>query len=387
MQSNSDLSASSASRTLGTVAQDRRPSRASDQAPDRASKDERADSAHAAKLHRKSEVENKDRKSANGSRASTFDRALERSRTQADRSHAQSSKRSAHDEAPSNATEAPSAADRAAELVPELKPETAGASVAADGSPQDAPKPSSRTSLDELLVPGDAMARQGPADPSTTLFPQTVPLPLTDLTAALEADAKDALASDVSTSEALAKVSTKAKPTEILVPSATPPSVEKPEVELARKAAAPPAATARAQNTERAAEILRQVRVQLSPETRQAVIRLHPAELGRVSIHIEVRDRGVDAVVRAERPETLAALGHHLPELRAHLASSGLDVRDIQLSLGFDDRSNPKSGDGADRSAASAARREDGNEPSVHDTAALTRAIGAIGANGIDTYA
>ena len=120
---------------------------------------------------------------------------------------------------------------------------------------------------------------------------------------------------------------------------------------------------------------------------RQAVIRLHPAELGRVSIHIEVRDHGVEAVVRAERRETLVALDHHLPELRAHLASSGLDVRDIQLSLGFDERSNPRSDDDARRSVAPAARGEEGGEPSAHDTAALTRAIGSIGASGIDTYA
>ena len=95
---------------------------------------------------------------------------------------------------------------------------------------------------------------------------------------------------------------------------------------------------------EQASDILKQVRLHLSPETRSATVNLKPAELGRVSIRIVVDGDQVQAVIRAESPEALAALEQYMPELQAALGDRGFQDADLELSLGFDgeDRDQPE---------------------------------------------
>ena len=87
---------------------------------------------------------------------------------------------------------------------------------------------------------------------------------------------------------------------------------------------------------EQASDVLKQVRLHLSPETRSATVNLKPAELGRVSIRIVVDGDQVQAVVRAESPEALEALDQYMPELQAALGDHGFQEADIDLSLGFE---------------------------------------------------
>jgi flagellar hook-length control protein FliK len=87
---------------------------------------------------------------------------------------------------------------------------------------------------------------------------------------------------------------------------------------------------------EQASDILKQVRLHLSPETRSATVNLKPAELGRVSIRIVVDGDQIQALVRAESPEALAALEQYMPELQAALGDRGFQEADIDLSLGFE---------------------------------------------------
>jgi len=96
---------------------------------------------------------------------------------------------------------------------------------------------------------------------------------------------------------------------------------------------------------EQASDILKQVRLQLSPETRSATVNLKPAELGRVSIRIVVDGDQVQAVVRAETPEALAALEQYMPELQAALGDRGFQDADLELSLGFDGEDRDQSED------------------------------------------
>ena len=96
---------------------------------------------------------------------------------------------------------------------------------------------------------------------------------------------------------------------------------------------------------EQASDILKQVRLQLSPETRSATVNLKPAELGRVSIRIVVDGDQVEALVRAESPEALAALEQYMPELQAALGDHGFQEADIDLSLGFEDHGSESSED------------------------------------------
>lgn len=96
------------------------------------------------------------------------------------------------------------------------------------------------------------------------------------------------------------------------------------------------AAPATTPEREQAADVLRQVRLQLFPEARTATVYLKPAELGRISIRIVVNGESVEAIVRAESPEALAALEQHMPELQASLEDHGFSDAQLDLALGYE---------------------------------------------------
>lgn len=120
----------------------------------------------------------------------------------------------------------------------------------------------------------------------------------------------------------------------VMQPQAVQAGVDAPKAEtkpastpLAEKA--PPSSA----DLERAEAVLKQIKVSLHPKLRSANIQLNPAELGRLSIRLQVKDEGVHAVVRAESAETLAALERHLPELRSMLASQGFEGAEFDLGM------------------------------------------------------
>jgi flagellar hook-length control protein FliK len=131
---------------------------------------------------------------------------------------------------------------------------------------------------------------------------------------------------------------------------------------------------------ERAAEVMRQFRMQLHPGLKSAMIELAPAELGRIRIEMKLDGDQLRAVVRAEKPEALAALEEHLPELRSALEQQGLVADDLDLGLGFDGGHEAQTGSfgGAQQPAAEAV------EPEIdHDS--LVRAVARR--SGVDFYA
>jgi flagellar hook-length control protein FliK len=156
------------------------------------------------------------------------------------------------------------------------------------------------------------------------------------------------------------------------------------------KSAAGSAAAPSASDLERAEKILEQVRLRIRPAMRQASIDLKPADLGRISVRLQVNDGTVNAVLRAEHAETLAVLEHHLPELRAMLAQSGFESADIDLGLAWHDEGEEALGDqqasggGADSPGRSAQGTETGPEHENVDIVALARALSP---EGVDTWA
>ena len=104
----------------------------------------------------------------------------------------------------------------------------------------------------------------------------------------------------------------------------------------ARAEAKAPTAPAPTPERDQASDVLRQVRLQLFPEARTATVHLKPTELGRVSIKIIVDGDEVQAMVRAETPEALAALEQHMPELQASLGDRGFADAELDLALGFE---------------------------------------------------
>ena len=150
----------------------------------------------------------------------------------------------------------------------------------------------------------------------------------------------------------------------------------RPELEAAKNAprSEPPV------SAERAADMLRQIRLQLSPELRQATIQLEPRELGRISIKVTLRGGSAHAELRAEKREALEALQKQIPELEAALERAGLGGGELSLQLGLEERSTRD-----DAPAFTPARRS----LVVSAPAPLARALSARlpASSGIDTYA
>lgn len=102
-------------------------------------------------------------------------------------------------------------------------------------------------------------------------------------------------------------------------------------------AAAPPSSASphgpTAEELELAESVMRQLRARVSLGAREAVIELRPSELGRIDVRLRFEDGALTATLRAERPETLAVLEAHAPELRAWLAQDGAVVHELELGL------------------------------------------------------
>jgi flagellar hook-length control protein FliK len=137
-----------------------------------------------------------------------------------------------------------------------------------------------------------------------------------------------------------------------------------------------------ARDTERAADILRQVRVHFAPRTSEAHIHLEPRELGRVSIHVAVEDGNLRASVRAETREALDAIQAHLPELRATLRDSGIRTQEFHFGLGFENQPRRENQQPGNRQSHSHARAIDSRDP---EHAVLLRNVAV--ASGVDLYA
>ena len=170
-------------------------------------------------------------------------------------------------------------------------------------------------------------------------------------------------------------------------PQVAPESVATPAPEsLPREAA----------ELERAAEVLRQVRVGISPNARRATIELDPPELGRISVHLAINSGKLRGVVRAESALTLEMLERHVPELRAALAQGGLEAESLELRQGFGDASERgrdafPSGSHQERNgtrASNPTRVASNTETDADHTAGLQRYTPSHAVtDGIDTYA
>jgi hypothetical protein len=138
---------------------------------------------------------------------------------------------------------------------------------------------------------------------------------------------------------------------------------------------------------EAAAEILRQVRVGLSSDLREANIQLAPEALGRVSIRLRVEHGALVADVRAESSQALRALELHAPELKAALAQGGIEPR--SLAFGFMDQHAGRASDHGHAPRRSTPFAGEGrDEFSPLAPVAVERALARrLSASGVDTYA
>jgi flagellar hook-length control protein FliK len=158
------------------------------------------------------------------------------------------------------------------------------------------------------------------------------------------------------------------------------------ELERLGESAAAKAPQRASAHQEQAAEILRQVRVALSPDLREANIQLSPESLGRIFIRLRVVHGVLTADVRAQTPEALLALERQAPELKAALAGNGVEARNLNFTL---DTSTSHSGanSGRGQQAHGQAARRHLNQ-FLTAPAALERALTrGLSNSGIDTFA
>jgi len=127
--------------------------------------------------------------------------------------------------------------------------------------------------------------------------------------------------------------------------------------------------------------VIKQIAFELSPDGGKMLVHLDPPELGRLNIHMVVEKGAVlQLSIAAERPEVLAMLDKHIPELRQALTQQGLDLSgtDVQTSL-FEHREH---GDGS--------HKDHGNGPDMgHDEFEAARTQGRMGyvtAEGLDFW-
>lgn len=316
----------------------------------------------------------------------------ERAKGQRESAEAQASPETPEPGAQAPERDFPLVLERHAARRPEVDPATPGAepALAAPLEPQaEAPR-----LLVALALPDAAPAPEArEADPSQGEPQLALPLPL-------PAPAPATVASDVSPANAVGEADAPELTPAQTLPAgpATPttqappprelawqPAHETPRASTPAPAAPPPDAPPPRNDPERAGLILRQLRVHLSPELRSATIQLAPAELGRISIRIELERGELSAVVRAEKHEALDALQRHIPELKATLEQQGIHARRFELELGFQDaparheQDRPQSRRAGSRPSTSTSLPREDEQP-------LVRALSA-GIGGIDTYA
>lgn len=235
------------------------------------------------------------------------------------------------------------------------------------------------TGLLQLALPGAPVTRANTdantpsaASPTTALPSATPSLPNAQLEPALDL-----------TELVAARESVHAAPTTALGEARATHGLASQPLTTAHEPEALPAQPAHAAELaeQRAADILRQVRVQLVAGSREAHVRLDPPELGAIAIRLVVHEGRVDAELRVEERATLDLLTKHIPELRATLARAGMHAGafDLQLGLGEQRQGDTSRQRGA-RSSPTAAI-----EAPRELRAALTASLGRDAA--VDTYA
>lgn len=103
----------------------------------------------------------------------------------------------------------------------------------------------------------------------------------------------------------------------------------------------------------RSSEVYKQVEngafKNLGQGLKQLIIRLDPADLGQVSVILQVRGKEVQAVLRASSQEASQALSEQLGQLRIHLEAQGLKVSRLEIQTQLADSQTQSQWEGAEQ--------------------------------------
>jgi flagellar hook-length control protein FliK len=79
-------------------------------------------------------------------------------------------------------------------------------------------------------------------------------------------------------------------------------------------------------------QIVRGLQMQMRNGVGEAVIRLHPEDLGEIVVEMKVEREGVVATLKSDTPAVRAWIAAHRDDLEAGLADSGLRLDDLRVS-------------------------------------------------------
>lgn len=77
----------------------------------------------------------------------------------------------------------------------------------------------------------------------------------------------------------------------------------------------------------------------------EAKLHLHPADLGEITIHVHADGDHVQVHVHAERPEAAQLIREHTVDLSSMLGQQGLNLADVNVSLGQPGSGNANPGE------------------------------------------
>jgi flagellar hook-length control protein FliK len=86
----------------------------------------------------------------------------------------------------------------------------------------------------------------------------------------------------------------------------------------------------------------------LGQGVKQLVIRLDPADLGQISVILQVRGKEVQAVLRSSNQETSLALSEQMGQLRSQLEAQGLKVGKLEVQTQLADSQSQSQWQGAE---------------------------------------
>jgi flagellar hook-length control protein FliK len=139
-----------------------------------------------------------------------------------------------------------------------------------------------------------------------------------------------------------------------------PPGHERPAAPSAAPPSPAPSGTPDAEHVVRLSELAHAARATVRRSGPSSMrVQLHPAELGTVEVEVRLDDDGLQMVLRAERHHGAERLASNLDQLRRGLEREGLQLTDIEVSVGTSDRDTDLRGDTAPRDADDDPARSD----------------------------
>lgn len=87
----------------------------------------------------------------------------------------------------------------------------------------------------------------------------------------------------------------------------------------------------------------------LSNGSKQLVLKLNPVELGSVNVMLQVKNKEVNAVIRADNPDSARLIAEHVDKIRSALEQQGLKVEKLDVQTNLADSNTQSSWQGTEQ--------------------------------------